>query len=86
MSDETLSRVETMLREMHTHQETKVLALARRLQPGLTAEDVRNAHDFEALNDADFQFEDGLLAGIGQALAAVRSMQREAYYAAKKES
>ena len=69
--------VERMLQSMIDLQETKVLALARRLKPGVTAEDVRNAHDHRELDDADLQFEDGTLAGILAALAAVRARRRE---------
>lgn len=70
--------VERMLQSMIDLQETKVLALARRLKPGLTAEDVRNAHDHRELDDADLQFEDGTLAGLLAAQAAVRARRREA--------
>lgn len=70
--------VERMLQGMIDLQETKVLALARRLKPGLTAEDVRNAHDHRELDDADLQFEDGTLAGLLAAQAAVRARRREA--------
>lgn len=69
--------VERMLQSMIDLQETKVLALARRLKPGVTAEDVRNAHDHRELDDADLQFEDGTLAGILAAQAAVRARRRE---------
>ena len=69
--------VERMLQGMIDLQETKVLALARRLKPGLTAEDVRNAHDHRELDDADLQFEDGTLAGLLAAQAAVRARRRE---------
>ena len=69
--------VERMLQSMIDLQESKVLALARRLKPGVTAEDVRNAHDHRELDDADLQFEDGTLAGILAAQAAVRARRRE---------
>ncbi|MBI5517523.1 MAG: hypothetical protein HY909_27380 [Deltaproteobacteria bacterium] len=62
---------------MASQQEARVLALARRLRPGLTAEDVRNAHDYPELRDSDFQFEDGLLAGLLAAATAVRARRRE---------
>ena len=41
------------------------------------AEDIRNPHDFPELNDADWQFADGQLAGIQSVLAAVRAFRRE---------
>jgi len=51
--------------------------LARRLRPGLTLEDVANPHDFPELADPDWQYEDGLLAGVQSVLAAVRARRRE---------
>ncbi len=68
--------MEDLLRRMVEHQEMKVLSLARRLRPGLTAEDVRNAHDFRELDDSDFHFEDGLLAGLLAAQTALRARFR----------
>ena len=81
MSDDVtqvLGEVEAMLHRMSEQQEARVLSLARRLKPGLTAEDVRNAHDHRELDDADFHFEDGTLAGLLAALAAVRARKQEA--------
>lgn len=71
--DNAWSEIESMLVTMVAHQETRVLALGRRLRPGLTAEDLRNAHDFRELDDEDFHFEDGQLAGLLSALTAVRA-------------
>ncbi len=61
---------------LEQHQRTKVLELARRLRPGLTLEDIANPHDFPELGDADWQYEDGTLAGIQSVLAAVRAEAR----------
>ena len=68
--------MEDLLQRMVEHQELKVLALARRLRPGLTAEDVRSAHDFRELDDPDFHYEDGLLAGLLAAQTALRARFR----------
>lgn len=68
--------MEDLLHRMVEHQEMKVLSLARRLRPGLTAEDVRNPHDFRELDDSDFHFEDGLLAGLLAAQTALRARFR----------
>jgi hypothetical protein len=57
-------------------QRKKVLDLARRLRPGLTLEDIANPHDFPELNDADWQYQDGMLAGVQTVLAAVRASRR----------
>ena len=68
--------VEALVTSLEQHQRTKVLELARRLRPGLTLEDIANPHDFPELGDADWQYEDGMLAGIQSVLAAVRAESR----------
>ena len=80
MKDEQRSvwnEMEALLETMSAQQEGKVLGLARRLKPGLTSEDVRNAHDFRELDDPDFHYEDGMLAGLQYALSALRARRRE---------
>jgi hypothetical protein len=69
--------VESLLVTMETHQVDKVFALARRLSPGITHEDMRNPHDFPALADPDWHFEDGVLSGIQTVLTAVRARRRD---------
>ena len=54
-------------------QREKVLALARRLNPKLTLEDIQNPHDFPELDDPDWHYEDGVLTGIQTARTALRS-------------
>jgi hypothetical protein len=69
-------KIEALVTSLEQHQRTKVLELARRLRPGLTLEDIANPHDFPELGDADWQYEDGMLAGIQSVLAAVRAESR----------
>jgi hypothetical protein len=69
--------VEQLILEVEQGQRHKVLELARRLRPGLTSEDISNPHDFPELEDGDWQYEDGVLAGIQSVLAAVRAQRRE---------
>jgi hypothetical protein len=69
--------VEQLILEVERGQRRKVLELARRLRPGLTSEDISNPHDFPELEDSDWQYEDGVLAGIQTVLAAVRAQRRE---------
>lgn len=57
-------------------QRTKVLELARRLKPGLTLEDVQNPHDFPELNDPDWHYADGVLAGIQSVKSALFALRR----------
>jgi hypothetical protein len=60
-------------------QERKVLALARRIVPQVTPEDLRNPHDFPPLvASAEFNYEDGILAGLRSAEIAVRATRRRA--------
>lgn len=70
---------ERTLRAMVAQQDAKVLALARRIVPHLTPEDVRNPHDFPALvESAEFNYEDGILAGLRAAETAIRAARRDA--------
>ncbi len=74
---EALRRVFELLDAMEETQSNKVIELARRIRPGLTAEDIRNPHDFPDLDDPDWHFEDGQLAGIQAVRFALRGLSRE---------
>ena len=76
MRTTTWSEVERLVLELEELQRRKVLDLARRLRPGLTLEDIANPHDFPELTDPDWQYADGVLAGVQSVLAAVRASQR----------
>ncbi|MDP3278551.1 MAG: hypothetical protein Q8Q09_25400 [Deltaproteobacteria bacterium] len=69
--------IEALLLQMVEHQEQKVAAFARRLRPRLTADDLKNPHDFDELNDPDFNYEDGHLAGLHAAVSALRRAVRD---------
>jgi hypothetical protein len=66
-----------LIEQMEALQIAKVIALARRLKPELTMEDIKNPHDFPELDDADWHYEDGLLTGISSVLTALRARERE---------
>ncbi len=69
-----LAVLDRLLTEMIDQQESKLLHLARRSVPELTAEDARNPHDFPQLSrDPVFNYEDGILAGLRSAHMAVRA-------------
>ena len=68
-----IEEVLALLGTMEGLQARKVIDLARRLCPGLTAEDIRNPHDFPELGDTDWHFEDGQLAGIQSVVTALRA-------------
>jgi ADP-ribose pyrophosphatase len=70
-------RTEQLVMDLEELQLKKVFDLARRLRPGVTLEDMANPHDFPELGDPDWQYEDGMLAGIQSVLAAVRATSRE---------
>jgi (2Fe-2S) ferredoxin len=63
------------LEDIHDLQRKKVLDLARRLKPGLTLEDVQNPHDFPELDDPDWHYADGVLAGIASVRSALLARQ-----------
>jgi 8-oxo-dGTP pyrophosphatase MutT (NUDIX family) len=75
-AESSFDRVLGLLARMEELQAKKVIDLARRLSPGLTAEDIKNPHDFPDLDDTDWHFEDGHLAGIQSVAAAVRALRR----------
>ena len=59
-------------------QHRKVLALARRAVPDLTEDDLKNPDDHPVLHhDPRFNYEDGILAGLRSAAAALRAALRE---------
>ena len=74
---EVLRPVFALLDQMEQAQTLKVVALARRLKPGLTAEDIRNPHDFPDLDDPDWHFEDGQLTGMTAVRFALRALSGE---------
>ncbi|WP_437606507.1 hypothetical protein WMF20_36915 [Sorangium sp. So ce834] len=74
---ELFHRIFELLAAMEEAQRGKVIELARRLIPTLTAEDIRNPHDFPGLDDPDWHFEDGQLAGIEAVRFALRGLARD---------
>lgn len=68
---------ERLLAELIAQQVSKVREVAARIDPRLTPDDLLQPHDFPALaRDAAFNYEDGILAGLRAAAAAVRAAQR----------
>ncbi len=69
---------DSILEELISQQREKLLALARRIDPALVEDDLFQPHDHPRLaSHAGFQFEDGILAGLLSARAALRA-RREA--------
>jgi hypothetical protein len=71
---ENLATIDRLMLQLIAQQERKVLELARRIHPGLTAEDIRNPHDFaDLIAVPEWNFEDGILGGIRSAHMALRA-------------
>jgi hypothetical protein len=79
MTNETVPwrEIEGLLDDAEELQRKKVSALARRLKPGLTDEDLRNPHDFPELKDPDWHYEDGILTGIQSIMTSLRALRRQ---------
>ena len=68
------SQLDTLFEELISHQNQKVLGIARRRLPHLTGDDILNPHDFpELMADPIFNYEEGLAAGLLAAHIAVRA-------------
>jgi hypothetical protein len=73
-SQATAELVMQVMAELIAQQRAKVAACAARIDPRLTADDLLQPHDFPALaRDPAFNYEDGLLAGLRSAEAALRA-------------
>jgi len=69
--------LEELLEEMIADQRERLLALARRLEPDSTPDDLLQPHDHPRLAASpDFNFEDGILAGYLAFRAALRASRR----------
>lgn len=70
----TDAELEALLAELIDAQQRRLLGLARRIVPTLTADDLLQPHDHAALQASpDFHFEDGMLAGYLAVRAALRA-------------
>jgi hypothetical protein len=70
--------VERLLEEMISAQRRRLLALARRLEPGLGPDDLLQPHDHPSIAASpDFNFEDGILAGYLAFRAALRASREK---------
>ena len=76
VDDEHAPVLRTLL-ELIAQQEAKLAACAARIAPHLTADDLLQPHDVPALaRDPGFNYEDGVLAGLRSAAAAIRALAR----------
>jgi len=71
------AEVDGLFEELIEAQRGKLLALARRIDPSLVADDLLQPHDHARLaSHPAYQFEDGLLAGLLSARAAFTARRR----------
>jgi hypothetical protein len=78
MATMTAPQDEKLLETMIERQRQKLLALARRIVPELTSEDLLQPHNHPSIAaHPDFNFEDGILAGYLAALAALRAQRQK---------
>jgi len=69
-----LQTIDQLMLQLIEQQEHKVLDLGQRIHPGLTSEDIRNPQDFpDLLESFQWNFEDGILAGLKSAHLALRA-------------
>ncbi len=66
------SATAALLEEMISSQRVRVMEIAGRIDPSLSADDLMQPHDHpKVANHPDFQFEDGILAGYLAVRAAL---------------
>jgi len=71
------AEADALFEELIEAQRGKLLALARRIDPSLVADDLLQPHDHARLaSHPAYQFEDGLLAGLLSARAAFAARHR----------
>jgi hypothetical protein len=74
VTPEVLEALDRLFEELVAYQWKKVKALGERINPRLTDEDLAQPHDFPELSSsAEWNYEDGVLAGYRAAHAAVRA-------------
>ena len=73
---DAVDEIERVLDEMIAAQRARLAEIARRIEPSLGPDDLLQPHDYPALAaSADFQFEDGVLAGYLALRAAFRAIR-----------
>ncbi len=74
VASETIEAIEKHFDQMIEQQRAKVLRMAHSRHPGLSNDDLLMAHDYpELMSWAEYQFEDGILAGLIQAQISLRA-------------
>ncbi|HVE65868.1 MAG TPA: hypothetical protein VNC59_04745 [Thermoanaerobaculia bacterium] len=77
MTERSGGDVERLVDEMIATQRERLADLARRIEPSLGPDDLLQPHDHPALATcAEFNFEDGVLAGYLALRAALRAIRQ----------
>lgn len=77
MREEGYDGIERLLDEMIATQRERVVEIAHRIEPSLGPDDLLQPHDHPVLAaNADFNFEDGVLAGYLAFRAALRAIRQ----------
>lgn len=77
MNEQDPDGIERLLDEMIAAQRERLAQLAHRIEPSLGPDDLLQPHDHPALaRSADFNFEDGVLAGYLAFRAALRAIRQ----------
>jgi hypothetical protein len=72
--DEAIAELDRVIAQ----QRERCLELARRLRPGLTADDISQPHDYpELVANWHWNYEDGMLAGLVAAQLTLRRVGRK---------
>ena len=83
MKDDSLllkyfEKLENEISNVMQHQQMRVQRVAHSLNPRLTTDDLLQPHDFPELqNSAEWNYEDGVLAGLRSAQILIRRLLRE---------
>jgi hypothetical protein len=73
------ARLDGLLEQLTEHQRGRVLSYARRIDPRLSADDILQPDDYPKLRaDPEWNYEDGVLAGMMAAQMAIRAELRRA--------
>ena len=78
MSSTAIDQAIAELDRVIDQQRARCLDLARRLRPGLTADDITQPHDYpELAANWHWNYEDGMLAGLVAAQLTLRRVARK---------
>ncbi|MBM3193020.1 MAG: hypothetical protein FJZ59_02160 [Chlamydiae bacterium] len=73
-----MQEVEKIFDDLVSYQKSKLLKVAREIKPSVVADDLMQPFDFPELeNHPEFRYEEGVLAGLLTAYAALQAAKDE---------